>query len=295
MKIKRSLIVLCVSILIFPLYSFDTNYSVKKYSEISNKKMIPEGSTLLASRRYKGVYWTLNDSGNPPYIFAVDEKGKIIKPSWTKKYQGIHIVDAVDIDWEAMCYDSDGNLIIEDAGNNYNYRTDLALYKIAEPNPYLTKKQGIIAKYPFKYPDQVKYPDENNLNFDCESVFSFKGKIHIITKNRSNTVAKLYRFNELNPWQMNVPEKIDEFDFKSMVTDVAISRDETKLLVLTYNYIWLFEIDKNQYNPFNTDKIYRKKVSLGQCEGVAFSDNQHFLITNEEGDIFKFSIDDIKK
>lgn len=291
MKSKIFILILVSAFII----SAENKYSNQVYSTITDKKIIPENSTLLKSKKYERVFWTLNDSGNSTAVFAIDEKGNLIRPTWVKKYDGINIVDAVNIDWEAMTYDSDGNIVIADAGNNFNYRTDLALYKIAEPNPYLANKQGIIAKYPFRYPDQKKYPDENDMNYDCEAIFNFKGKIHLITKNRTGTVAKLYRFNELKPWQINVPEKIDEFDFKSMVTDVAISEDESKLLILTYDYIWLFEIDKNQYNPFNTEKIYSKKINLGQCEGIDFTDSENFIVSNEEGDIFKFNLKDIKK
>ena len=40
---------------------------------------IAESSGIVASRRHGGVYWTMNDSGSPPRIYAVDEAGKSLR------------------------------------------------------------------------------------------------------------------------------------------------------------------------------------------------------------------------
>jgi len=40
---------------------------------------IRESSGLVASSRHKGVYWTLNDSGNPASLYATDLGGKLIR------------------------------------------------------------------------------------------------------------------------------------------------------------------------------------------------------------------------
>src|SRR5688572_28825107 len=36
---------------------------------------IREASALVASQQFPGIYWTLNDAGNAPVIFAFDEDG----------------------------------------------------------------------------------------------------------------------------------------------------------------------------------------------------------------------------
>ena len=40
---------------------------------------IRESSGLAASRQYQGVYWTLNDSGNPADLYATELDGKLIR------------------------------------------------------------------------------------------------------------------------------------------------------------------------------------------------------------------------
>ncbi|MEF3280462.1 MAG: hypothetical protein K6357_05800 [Elusimicrobiota bacterium] len=279
--------------LIFSYLVFAEDYSIQPYAVISDTKMINEGSTLVKSKKYD-VLWTLNDSGDTARIFAIDLSGKVIKPQWLKKYNGIKIVDAANIDWEAMTYDNEGNLIIADIGNNYNYRTDLALYKIAEPNPFYADQSGIISKYLIRYPDQKGFPPSpNDMNFDAEAIFYYKGKLYLIAKTRSTTIATIYRFDSLKPWDINIPQVSAKFDFKSMVTDAAVSEDEKHIAVLTYNYVWLFETEDKE-NPFS-GRFYNKEISLGQCEGISFLNNNEIVISNEEGYLFKIKISDLKK
>ena len=43
---------------------------------------IVESSGIIKSKKYPGVFWTHNDSGDSARIFAITEDGKIIKPKW---------------------------------------------------------------------------------------------------------------------------------------------------------------------------------------------------------------------
>ena len=40
---------------------------------------IPEASGIVKSRRYPGIYWVHNDSGNPPLLFAIRGDGRIVR------------------------------------------------------------------------------------------------------------------------------------------------------------------------------------------------------------------------
>lgn len=268
-----------------------SEFSITPFSVISDTNIINENSGLLRSRKYD-IVWTFNDSGDTSRIFAIKFDGSIIKPNWVKKYSGINIYDAHNVDWEAMTYDDNGDILIIDAGNNYNYRRDLAIYRIREPNPYLSVEHGIIAKYPFEYPSQRDFPDEKNMNFDCEAGFVLNGSLCLITKTRSTTVASLYCFDKLELGIVNIPKKIAEFDFKNMVTDASISPNKNYLAVLTYSYLWLFDIREKRL-PLLFSKYYVKDISLGQCEGITFLDEKTILVSNEEGYLFKIAVDDI--
>lgn len=275
------------------LFAYSKDYSIEPYAIIPDTNIISEGSSLFKSKNYD-IFWTLNDSGDTARIFAITPKGDIVKPSWVKRYSGLKIYDAYNVDWEAITGDDEGNLYIIDAGNNYNYRRDLTIYKIREPNPYLANEHGIIAKYPFEYPDQNKFPDEDNLNFDCEAAFYFNGKLCLITKVRTTSIASFYCFNSLEANKINKPTKVYEFDFGSMVTDASISPDKKYLAVLSYNYIWVFDISQiNSIDEIKRAKFYKKDIFLGQSEGISFYDNQSLFVSNEKGYLFKINLSDI--
>ncbi len=70
---------------------------------------IPESSGIAASRKYPGVFWTHNDSGNAPVLYAINREGKTINA---------FAVSASNRDWEDICIDDEGHLYIGEIGNN---------------------------------------------------------------------------------------------------------------------------------------------------------------------------------
>ncbi|MCK4386211.1 MAG: hypothetical protein KAW52_08115, partial [candidate division Zixibacteria bacterium] len=126
-----------------------------------NFSPINESSGLVKSRLWSNVFWTHNDSGDEPRIFPVKRDGGVIKPEWAEEYAGIKIGDAVNIDWEDIATDNDGNLIIGAFGNNGNTRRDLAVYLVKEPFPSQAIATRIGLKIPFYYPDQESIPPKN--------------------------------------------------------------------------------------------------------------------------------------
>lgn len=53
---------------------------------------LPELSGLAASRRWPGVYWAHNDSGDGPRLFAFNRRGQVIAR--------IEVEGAEAVDWE---------------------------------------------------------------------------------------------------------------------------------------------------------------------------------------------------
>ena len=77
-----------------------------------------EPSGLVKSRRWPDVYWTHNDSGDGPRIFPVHRDGRIYPSARYGAAHGVHIPDAVNVDWEDITADDQGHLIIGDFGNS---------------------------------------------------------------------------------------------------------------------------------------------------------------------------------
>ena len=87
---------------------------------------ISESSGLVKSRTQRGVFWTHNDSGDRPRIFAIDAQGRLLGE--------FAVEGALARDWEDIAIDDAGNLYIGDVGNNANQRRDLVVYRVPEPD-----------------------------------------------------------------------------------------------------------------------------------------------------------------
>ena len=278
--------------------SAEENKEIKPYAVLEHKGLLPEGSTLLKSRRHKDVFWSLNDSGNTPHLFAFGTDGSLIQPSVplsAGKYRGIFVNGAENRDWEAAAADDSGNIIICDSGNNKNRRKNLAVYIVPEPDPYTEAETLPAQKIEFSYRDQKAFPPKKK-NFDSEACFWNKGHLYILTKHRYDTDTKLYRFDNLDLSKRHVLKKIEKTNIGGMVTDAAVSPDGKYLAVLTYYGITLFEIS---YGRGGKIKYFRKPVkypfSAGQCEGLEFENADNIAVSNERGQLFRIPLKDVLK
>jgi len=249
-------------------------------------KEIDESSAIIKSRIWENVYWTLNDSGDKARIFPFTKDGKVLRAKWYKEEAGVYIPDAVNIDWEDMTTDNQGNIYIGACGNNDNMRRDLAIYIIKDPNPETTSKTRVFQTINFYFPEQIEFPANPN-NFDCEAIFWAKGKLYLLTKHRADTKTCLYRFDKMELFENNPITKIGEFEIGGMVTSAETSNNGDKLAVLTYNSICLFESETDDY--FN-GKISWLPISAKQCEAICFEDDETLLITNEQMELFELKI-----
>ncbi|MCD4651819.1 MAG: hypothetical protein K8S56_08555 [Candidatus Cloacimonetes bacterium] len=254
-------------------------------------KEINESSAIVKSRVFDGVFWTLNDSGDDARIFPFSIDGKTLKPQWKDKYSGVYIPDAVNIDWEEMAVDNDGNLIIGACGNNANTRRDLALYIVKEPHPLATTKTRYWKKLPFYYPEQKEFPPEAN-NFDCEALFTAHGKIYLLTKHRADTRTVLYRMDTQHQLEDNALTKLSTADILGSVTAADCTPDGKKLAVLTYTAIWVFSVEEG--DDWFRGEVQWMPIKAKQCEAICW-DGDKLIITNEQTDIMPVPMEKLLK
>ncbi|HHE38937.1 MAG TPA: hypothetical protein ENL20_10250 [Candidatus Cloacimonetes bacterium] len=259
--------------------------TLKPYTSFDYEE-IDESSAIIKSRIWENVYWTLNDSGDEARIFPFNHDGKVLRANWYKEEAGVYIPDAVNVDWEDMTTDDQGNIYIGACGNNDNIRRDLAIYIIKDPFPASTSKTRVFQTIDFYYPEQTEFPANPN-NFDCEAIFWAKGKLYLLTKHRADSKTCLYRFDEMELFKNNPITKLGSFEIGGMVTSAEASNDGKKLAVLTYNSVWLFESETDDY--FN-GKISILPIKAKQCEAICFDDDETLLITNEQMEIFELKI-----
>ena len=193
---------------------------------------IPESSGLIESRVHPGTFYTHNDSGNPPNVFAIDARGKTL---YTIP------VDATNRDWEDIAIDEQNHLYIAEIGNNSGNEKQAFVYEIDEPPPPANGEKiapvKVIGAWTLDYPHKP---------FDAESLFLSKGFGYVISKRRDLGHAALYRFDLAKPKQTLA--KVCDLPIRVPVTAADLSQDGKSLAVMTVAGPFLFEnVDVNDF------------------------------------------------
>jgi hypothetical protein len=258
----------------------------KKLKEVSGITYFPENNLL----------WTLEDSGNPNSIYGLNSNGEIVKD--------ITIEKTDNIDWEDISKDKEGNLYIGDFGNNDNERKDLCIYKI-DKNSLENESTTPVYKISFAYPEQKEFPPKKSAQFyDVEGFFEFKNNFYLFTKNRSkgfDGTAFLYKI----PNKAGFHQAVLMGEFKTCdnynhcaITSASISPDESKVVVLSHDKIWVFE----NFTGDNFLKGSKTELSLNhfsQKEAICFKDNETLIIADEKskkigGNVYEVTLNTLK-
>ena len=226
---------------------------------------IRESSGIVASRQFEGVYWTLNDSGNPSTLYATKRNGELIRE--------VAIRGTRNFDWEALAIDDKGQLWIGDIGNNSRMRIDLNVAVVQEPDPYTETEAHVIAKYPYKYPEK---------NVDAEGLFIADGIPYIVTKEQSSAV--LFRFPSMKTDSKQILEHVGEFTDARLVTGAGISPDGKRLAVCTYNALWVYHADNGNISNMIQSRPWILQHNF-QGEAICF-EGYNLYLTNEARDIY---------
>lgn len=144
---------------------------------------ITESSGLVASRSAPGCYWTHNDAGNEPLIYAFDSLGRS-RGVW-------QVTGATNLDWEDLSVGpgpkpNTNYLYIGDIGDNEGTRSEIVIYRIPEPmipaGDSATGKQTHATERAEVIP--LRYPDGSH---DSEAllVHPKTGRIYLVVKEKS--------------------------------------------------------------------------------------------------------------
>lgn len=144
-------------------------------------KSITESSGLVASRTAPGAYWTHNDSGDGPFIYAFDVRGDSF---------GTFRVSAAEVrDWEDIAagpgpQPNRSYLYIGDIGDNDAVRPEVIVYRVAEPVLSSATRKFTKSRPGSTEPAEairLRYPDGKH---DAEAllVHPRTGNIYIVTK-----------------------------------------------------------------------------------------------------------------
>ncbi len=252
------------------------------------EKSITESSGLAASRLTPGAYWTHNDSGDGPFIYAFDTRGDSL---------GIfRVTGANAIDWEDMAAGpgpdaSKSYLYLGDIGDNNEARDEVVVYRVPEPALTAATRQFTKARAGSTEPSEairLKYPDGKH---DAEAllVHPTSGNIYIVNKvpianpvvyeaTAPFTAGKLVTMKRLG--EIHVPSI-----FGGVVTGGSISPDGRRVALCDYfqGYEILMPAGSRDFND-----IWKQKMmgfDLGkrkQGESITYRlDGKAFLATSE--------------
>jgi hypothetical protein len=235
---------------------------------------ITEASGLAPSRRHAGVFWTINDSGNAPLLFAVDRAGKLLAEYRLK--------GALNLDWEALTSDGAGNLYIGDVGNNAvpGGLPRRWVYRIKEPDPYQrgadTRQIALDRVHPYTFPAKP---------FDVEGMFIHKGKLYLVSKTLK-AQTQLYHLPLDQPGQAVQLVEICNLPGVTHVTDAALSPDGRWLAVCSDTYAARFELKADE--PL--ESLERKtptvvRFTARSIEGCCW-DGEDLILVSEDREVF---------
>ncbi|MFF3913199.1 WD40 repeat domain-containing protein [Streptomyces sp. NPDC001852] len=224
---------------------------------------ITESSGLAASRLHPGIYWTHNDSGDGPYVYAVDSRTGRTVARITLRGIG------APRDAEAISIGPHNEIYLGDIGDNLGGKWPYVwIYRL--PEPKVLKDQTVTAtQYVVKYANGPR---------DAESlvVHPKTGRVYIINKKEDG--GHLYEGPAtLSTSGTNIFRPIAAVDL--WATDAAFSPDGRQLAVRGY----LGGI----YYDWSGGRIKREgqlDVPLQeQGEGVSYSVDGTKLLYSSEG------------
>jgi hypothetical protein len=239
-----------------------------------------EASGAVASRTQPGVIWTLNDSGNSPWVYAVDTAGRTLGT--------FRVTGAGNFDWETLTLSpcpAGTCLIIGDIGDNPETRPSVTLYRIPEPVVQAGTAGELVAT-PAADTLSLRYPDGPR---DVEAIYAdTSGDLYLVSKGRSKGIV-LFRV-PAGGWVDGSPvvvERVDslpitpDISFGQWVTDAALSPDGHRVAVRTYSAVFFFSVGAGGHlTPDRGRECFFGRLEP-QGEGVTWLDRERLLLTSE--------------
>lgn len=243
---------------------------------------LDESSGVAPSKR-RGVYWTHNDSGDGPYIYATDTAGRDLG--------AIRVAGARNVDWEDMarapCPAAPGVcLFMGDIGDNHSRRPFIQVYVVPEPDPPLAAADTMRSVTPVDS-IRLRYPDHPH---NAESlVITHGGRLLIITKDLFEPArvfsapltghgAEPVTLTPLCTLNIKISAPRGR-----IVTGATLSPDGRWLVARTYISLHVFALDA-ACTPLLPERGVPIPVVEAQGEGIAFEDGHRLVLTSERGE-----------
>ncbi len=234
-----------------------------------------ESSGAAISRRYPGVVWTHNDAGGEAEVFAVDAMGRL---------RGrVRVSGSTNVDWEDIALGpcSAGEcLYIGDIGDNDATRSEIILYRVAEPDPAAVATAPA-ERFTMRYLEGPR---------DAEALFVLpSGEVFVVSKGIDAPIA-LYRYPlPLRPGETVTLEQVVALSRGAaprpdQVTGADATPDGLWVAIRTYSSLLLYRTQDLLAGP-DRSPIHIDLTPLGEPQGeaVAINADGTVVLTSEGG------------
>ena len=248
-------------------------YGEPRRLAILEDEQIVESSGLAASHRHEGVYWTHNDSGDQPRLYAFDREGK--------KLATLDVAGAEAVDWEDISSFTRGGrawLLVADVGDNRSQREELSLYLISEPADLDEEEVRVEKRVRFRFDDGPH---------DCEAIAfdPVHGRVWIVTKEITRSAGVYCLTWPTHPTEEPlVAVRVGDIPIL-YVTAMDMSSDGRRAIVLGSHdaYEFVRDADETWPDAFN---VAPRRISMPrrrQGESICYAaDDETLLMTSEK-------------
>lgn len=239
---------------------------------------ITESSGLAASRRSDDLFWTHNDSGDKPILYATDRQGRALAR--------FTVTGATARDWEDIAAGPGPNgpaLYVGDIGDNSRNRHDTVVYRVPEPIVD-ARRIGVVGqtapaeRFPFRYPDGTH---------DAETlmVHPRTGQIFVVSKVEVPPVV--YRFPmPLQPGQPVTLERVAPLaGVTPLITGGDVAPDGRRAVLRDYFLAYEYRLPTGHLfsEIFRTTPTRVPLPLERQGEAIAYRRDGRALLTTSEG------------
>ena len=250
---------------------------------------VDESSGLAASRREPGLFWTHNDAGDGPLIYAFDRQGRK-RGTW-------RVAGAQAFDWEDIATGPGPRpgqhyIYVADIGDNELARPTVVVYRVPEPAA-TAEDAGSTATAPrVTEPAEalaLKYPDRRH-DAEALAVHPRTGDIYVITKEAEGGAGVYKLPAPVAGATEGTLERVGEVRvpavFPGMITGADISPDGRRVVLC--DYLGAYELTLGDARaPF--DDIWRQTPlafdpgQRKQGEAICYGpDGESVFATSEE-------------
>jgi uncharacterized protein YjiK len=212
--------------------------------------------------------YSINDSGNAPVIYQLNESGEIIKQRSLQKNQ----------DWESITGD-DKFFYVGDIGNNKGKRNSVDIQVVDKKSESQKVVRTLKITYEGNDPDKNEYLKHD---FDAEALVSIGTKLVLFSKSWKSQIARIYELNKSDKKQQVMAVKLLE-GLPGVITGVDYDSRRKHFIIVGYNIVGF-----GNFSPFMAllDQDYNLMSSwllsgFNQVEGVCVNPQGDVWISQE--------------